>query len=639
MCVTRNKFERACGLLLLNEFKAFVYCCIRCQCEFDYSMELEVHILSEHQNDEIHMENVFVNDGITVNEATPIEYGPTSVKIEPCVEHGDAPNAEESVEINARELTDFSVNHEFDNDNNGNESNKTVVEVLTSRKRRERPPTPKKRKLNNVDKSFTAKTKESIIKGRQSTLMRNGLGSKRKKIDNDSVTNRKQTEESMPESSGIVRMKSKKIPSTSPSSLKKEESESHKRRDYGSTKLSEEKKNSLKNAWIDVKEGRMTIYRAAQVHDVNVSTLRKWCQRNDIDEQRPSVGRPCYLGKNLEIKLKHWISEAAKSGFPITPQLLKNEAHKYNEEYGSVDGWQPGDKWYYGFLHRNPDISLRTPQHISVNKNPTTETEVREWYQKINDFINEMGYEDCLKDVNRIFNMDETSFCVNPTLGKVLAKRGAKNVYTMSVKNEADCYTVLLGGSAAGHKTPPLIIFPGKSLPNQVNQMLPNKWHAYCSESGWMNQDIFYDYISNDFYPWLIKHGITTPVIVFVDGHVSHRSLKLSEFCYNNKIILVSFLPNMTHICQPMDVVVFDSVKQKWSSNLEEFRNLCGDLQRMPEANFCELLDQCVEENLTPELIKTAFVKTGLNPFDANSFNYSKLSTVASTGEKASFTS
>lgn len=43
--------------------------------------------------------------------------------------------------------------------------------------------------------------------------------------------------------------------------------------------------------------------------------------------------------------------------------------------------------------------------------------------------------------------MDETSFCVNPKLGKVLAKRGARNVYTMSLDNEKDCYTVLLGGN------------------------------------------------------------------------------------------------------------------------------------------------------------------------------------------------
>lgn len=49
-----------------------------------------------------------------------------------------------------------------------------------------------------------------------------------------------------------------------------------------------------------------------------------------------------------------------------------------------VNGWQPGDKWYHGFLSRNPDLSLRTPQYISSKKRSTTESEVREWYKKVN---------------------------------------------------------------------------------------------------------------------------------------------------------------------------------------------------------------------------------------------------------------
>lgn len=53
---------------------------------------------------------------------------------------------------------------------------------------------------------------------------------------------------------------------------------------------------------------------------------------------------------------------------------------------------------------------------------------------------------DCLTAPQKIFNVDETSFCVNPKLGKVLAKRGAKNIYNLTMENEKDCYTVLLGG-------------------------------------------------------------------------------------------------------------------------------------------------------------------------------------------------
>lgn len=70
-------------------------------------------------------------------------------------------------------------------------------------------------------------------------------------------------------------------------------------------------------------------------------------------------------------------------GFPVTPQSLKLEASKFNEEHGMVNDWQPGTKWYIGFVRRNPDISLRTPRRISSKKLSTTEPEVREWYRKV----------------------------------------------------------------------------------------------------------------------------------------------------------------------------------------------------------------------------------------------------------------
>lgn len=80
-----------------------------------------------------------------------------------------------------------------------------------------------------------------------------------------------------------------------------------------STKLSEQKKQNLKSAWIEVTEGRMTAYKAAKIYNVSLSTLTKWCKRDDIVEVIPSVGRPCFLGTNLEMKLKEWILEAART--------------------------------------------------------------------------------------------------------------------------------------------------------------------------------------------------------------------------------------------------------------------------------------------------------------------------------------
>lgn len=47
------------------------------------------------------------------------------------------------------------------------------------------------------------------------------------------------------------------------------------------------------------------------------------------------------------------------------------------------------------------------------------------------------------RDDDRIFSMDELSFCLNPHLNKIVSKR---TINTNSLKNDKDCCTVLLGG-------------------------------------------------------------------------------------------------------------------------------------------------------------------------------------------------
>lgn len=67
-------------------------------------------------------------------------------------------------------------------------------------------------------------------------------------------------------------------------------------------------------------------------------------------------------------------------GFPITRKQLKWEASKYTQVAESTDGWQPGNKWYKGFIDRNPEIK----QSIKTTKSRMpTESDIRYWYQKV----------------------------------------------------------------------------------------------------------------------------------------------------------------------------------------------------------------------------------------------------------------
>lgn len=136
-----------------------------------------------------------------------------------------------------------------------------------------------------------------------------------------------------------------------------------------STKLSEDKKQIIKDARNAVKEGRMTMYGASIEFNVPYSTLRKWCRRTDIEVATPSVGRPCYLGMNLEKKLKEWLLEAARTG-----ELLVMWLNMYTfllpifHFYGCIS------------IVRFSHVMLRLPCNTTVTKNGSIQIQWWAWY-------------------------------------------------------------------------------------------------------------------------------------------------------------------------------------------------------------------------------------------------------------------
>lgn len=91
--------------------------------------------------------------------------------------------------------------------------------------------------------------------------------------------------------------------------------------------------------------------------------------------------------------------------------------------------------------------------------------------------------------------------------------------------------------SANGKLAPPMIVYPYKRITSEIVANTPNGWTIGLSESGWMVSEVFYEYVANDFKNWLEIEGVKKPVLLFIDGHKSHLTMQLSEFCDANGII------------------------------------------------------------------------------------------------------
>ena len=168
--------------------------------------------------------------------------------------------------------------------------------------------------------------------------------------------------------------------------------------------------------------------------------------------------------------------------------------------------------------------------------------------------------------------------------------------------------TVLCSFSAAGASLPPMIMFPFKRIPAHLTQSVPADWCIGRSNSGWMVSSTVFEYMANIFFPWCVKQKVQFPVIYFLDGHKSHLSLELSDFCLAHDIILISLFPNATHINQLCDVANFRAVKYKWGEAVQLYKQ--ETQVSLTKATFAPLFKKTFDQ-LSVNTVKNGFRKCG----------------------------
>ncbi|XP_050681505.1 uncharacterized protein LOC126976946 [Leptidea sinapis] len=386
------------------------------------------------------------------------------------------------------------------------------------------------------------------------------------------------------------------------------------------------KEEDLKNAIDSIKNQLMGYREACRYYGVPFATVHDRLSGKVAVNKKPKVGPDPVLGVQGEEKLTKWIIDMAKCGFPLNKQDLLESVSKIIAKSGAKtpfkDG-KPGDTWYQKFLKRHPQISIREPEGINNARAVLTEKRIRCWFKDLREFIESIDAMDIFQDPDRIFNGDETGFSLSPKSGKVLGPKGYKNLYVIKKNNEKENITVLLVFSASGQLCPPLVIFPYVRPPKALVDNMPESWVLGRSESGWMKSDVFYEYITNDFNAWLTKNKVKRPIILFIDGHKSHMTFPLSEFCQANGIILYALPPNSTHMLQPADVSVFRPLKQNWKTTVKEWQS-DNINQVVTKLNFCSVLNKTLTETHLADIISNGFRRCGLYPLNEDAVDYTK---------------
>lgn len=218
-----------------------------------------------------------------------------------------------------------------------------------------------------------------------------------------------------------------------------------------------------------------------------------------------------------------------------------------------------GQNWYYSFMQRHRNLSLRTPEQTSVNRIKSFCREnVAAFFRNLQNVLIETPF-----DPASIYNMDETGFStVSSKVGLVIALKGTKHVGKVVSQERGTMITMALAVSAVGSMIPPFFLFPRKKMQSCFMDNAPVCSTGFANESGWMQQNEFVKFMQH-----FIKYSHSSkeaPTLLLLDNHASHLSVEAIDMAVENGVTLLSFPPHCSHRMQPLDVSVYMRFMDDW---------------------------------------------------------------------------
>lgn len=227
----------------------------------------------------------------------------------------------------------------------------------------------------------------------------------------------------------------------------------------------------LETAKEAVTSGAMTSYRAAKHFCIPKATLISNL-KGKIKSNK--IGGRTLLNDDEENELVLWIFECAARGFPRTRNDVINAAsslrRKVNKEAPGV-----GKDWYQGFRKRHQEVSNRSVSVVSRASANVSENNIRGWHQQVTEYFTEKGLMNILQDHPEfVFNGDESGFQLAPDIkGKVLAKRGARNVFQVASGLEKVSVTAMYSICADGRLVPPMMLYKNNNKMLEIARKMP----------------------------------------------------------------------------------------------------------------------------------------------------------------------
>ena len=207
--------------------------------------------------------------------------------------------------------------------------------------------------------------------------------------------------------------------------------------------------------------------------------------------------------------------------------------------------------------------------------------------------------------------MDETGLSIVHKPGRVISELGRRNVWAITSAEKGKTHTVLTCVSASGFVLPPFVVYPRKRITDNLKVGAVPGTSFNCSNSGWVNADLFYKWLS--FFVDCIPPA--RPILLLLDGHSSHVTVEAIELARKHNVHMLCLPAHTTHILQPLDVGVFKSLKANYYKACKKY--ITDHPGRVVTTeNIASLLAVAWPLAVTPVNIMSGFKKCGIYPLN-----------------------
>ena len=331
------------------------------------------------------------------------------------------------------------------------------------------------------------------------------------------------------------------------------------------------------------------------------------------------VGPRTVLERGVETGLAEYALNVSRLYYGMTPRDLRQLAFQFcvANTIEVPDIWKENESagcdWLSGFLRRNPNLSIRTPEATSLARATAfNRHSVAQFFSNLRTVMRR-----CEFPPEAIYNMDETGVTTVQRPTKIVAEKGVKQIGKMTSGERGELVTVACAVNAIGNAIPPMMIFPRVRYNDRFIFGAPAGTIGAATKSGWMTEESFLVFLAH--FRRHAKPAADNPVLLVLDNHASHLSVQALDFAKQCHVTILTFPPHCSHKLQPLDRTVYGPFKRYYNNAADSWMlNHAG--VNMVIYDLAQLVGSAFKSAMTPGNIVAGFRVSGIYPFNADIF-------------------